>query len=213
MPRPSWRRYSTTPQPVLGDEVQRPVELLAAVALEAAEHLAGQALGVDAHRHALRALHLAHHQRHVLPPVALVPEDDRPERAPRSVGMSASENRSRCWVCFGWAGPGVTRVGHVESVSRCGPPVWSPSRRASQAAAPRARTPKHGCLQQMRSEVRSSGHPGDAEAVPPGPHRVRLLASRGKCEQVGGRRRRTQSTRRLRGQRTGPELALSPGSP
>ena len=54
------------PPPFLFDEVERRLQLGAAVAAERAEHVAGQALGVDPHQHVLGPGHLAHHECEVL---------------------------------------------------------------------------------------------------------------------------------------------------
>ena len=51
---------------LVGDLLQREVELQAAVAAHRAEHVAGEALGVHAHEHVLLARDLAAHERHVL---------------------------------------------------------------------------------------------------------------------------------------------------
>src|SRR5262249_3757138 len=64
-----------------GHQVEGPVKLLTAVTLEAAQHLAREALGVDPDRHALLAEDLAHHHRHVLVLVAAVGGDHHPEGA------------------------------------------------------------------------------------------------------------------------------------
>src|SRR5215467_2372351 len=69
--------------PARHDQVQCAVQLLTAVTLETAQHLAGQALGVNADRNALLSEHLAHHHRHVLLPGPAVAEHHHPERAPR----------------------------------------------------------------------------------------------------------------------------------
>src|SRR5215813_2986095 len=65
--------------PARGHQVQRAVQLLTAVALQAAQHLAGEALGMNADRHALLSEDLAHDHRHVLALVPPVPEHHHPE--------------------------------------------------------------------------------------------------------------------------------------
>ena len=69
------------------DHLQRGLELLAAVAAQRAEGVAGQALAVDAHQHGLVRADLALHQRHVVDVVDVVLVDDAAEVA--GVGASA----------------------------------------------------------------------------------------------------------------------------
>ena len=67
MPRPSWpRRYTTTPCPAAATRFQGDVELHAAVAAQRPEHVAGEALGVDADEDVGRAGDLAAHEGEVL---------------------------------------------------------------------------------------------------------------------------------------------------
>src|SRR5215468_9087049 len=69
------------PAAARGDQVQRPIQLLTAVTLEAAQDLAGEALGMHPDRDTLLAEDLAHHHRHVLVLVPAVAEDHDPEGA------------------------------------------------------------------------------------------------------------------------------------
>ena len=69
------------PPAAQGDVVEGAVELRATVALERPEHLAREALGVDADGDRLGAAELAHHHGDVLDAGAPLPEHHRPEEA------------------------------------------------------------------------------------------------------------------------------------
>jgi len=68
--------------------MQGHLELVAAVAAKRTDHVAGQTLGVKPRGHVLRAHHVAVDQRHVLLPVAVIPECHDPEssKTARQVG-------------------------------------------------------------------------------------------------------------------------------
>ena len=65
MPRPSWRRYTRTPLPGIGDHRHRLVQLRLAVAALRAEDVPGEAFAVHPHQDGLVAAHVAPDQRDV----------------------------------------------------------------------------------------------------------------------------------------------------
>ena len=73
--------YSRTPQVLGGDAPQGGVELVAAVAAQRVEDVAGQALGMDADEHVVGALDVAVHERDVVLARQLLAEGDRLELA------------------------------------------------------------------------------------------------------------------------------------
>ena len=75
--------YSSTPRSSLGEPLERLLELLAAVAAERVEDVAGQALGVDADEDVLGALDVAADERDVVLAGELLAERDRRELAVR----------------------------------------------------------------------------------------------------------------------------------
>ena len=66
MPRPSWAMYSRTPHPSATIARRASSELLAAVAAQRVEHVAGETLGVDTDEDVLSTFELAAHERDVL---------------------------------------------------------------------------------------------------------------------------------------------------
>ena len=76
-----------------GDQVERALQLLAAVAAARAEHVAGQALRVHAHERGVVATELTEHERDVLEPLTRS-RYAMARKVPCRSGIRASHTRS-----------------------------------------------------------------------------------------------------------------------
>ena len=96
MPRPSWRIYEHHAPALLLDLLHGGGQLLAAVAAAGAEHVAGQALGVDAAEHVLAVADVALDQRHVVLAGQVVDVAVDPEVPVTGGQFGAQASRTTC---------------------------------------------------------------------------------------------------------------------